>query len=356
MSHGATLPDTKPTTSALRRWFAAPETSVLIVLVALLIYMAATGRFGMFTNEFNRDSLTRTISLQSFLAVGVLVVIITGGIDLSIGSLVAFAGMLLAVVMSRLADGGVSVPAAMGVGILVVLGASLLLGVIHAALIQFLKLPSFVVTLASMSMLRSGALLLNNALPLPIERFPFISFLGNQKIWLAGTGFGIPVSTLLLVVLAGAMMLTLHLTQVGRHVYSVGSNEEASRLSGVSVFKVRLFAYGACSLFGGVAGILYAGYGGQGDPSAGVMFELNAISAAVIGGAALTGGRGSVIGTLLGVMLLEWILNIINLTLDNPTFWRGMVVGGVLLAAVVFNQVRQMNLLGRWLGGAARKA
>jgi ribose transport system permease protein len=128
-------------------------------------------------------------------------------------------------------------------------------------------------------------------------------------------------------------------------VYSVGSNEEASRLSGVNVFQTRLFAYGACSLLAGLAGILYAGYGGQGDPSSGVMFELNAISAAVIGGAVLTGGRGSVIGTVLGAMLLEWILNMINLGLlpiQNTTLWRGMVVGTVLLAAVVLNQIRLM--------------
>jgi ribose transport system permease protein len=312
------------------------------VLIGLVVLMAATGRLGMFTGEFNRESLTRSVSMQAILAVGVLLVILTGGIDLSLGSLVAFGGMLLAVVMVRLTEHGMATLPAALIGIAVVLVASALLGVVHAALVHYLKLPSFVVTLASMSMLRSGALLLNDATPLPIEKFDLIKFLGNGKLYIAGTSAGIPVPAVVLAVIAVALVAVLGFTRIGRRVYSVGSNEEASRLSGVNVFHTRLFVYGTCSLLTGVAAILYAGYGAQGDPSSGIMFELNAISAAVIGGAALTGGRGSVIGTILGAMLLEWILNIINLTLSNPTFWRGMVVGGVLLAAVVFNQIRLM--------------
>lgn len=327
--------------AAWQRWLAAPETSVLFVIVVLAFYMATTGQTKSFFGEFNRDALTRSVSMQSILAIGVLLVILTGGIDLSLGSLVAFDGMLLAVTMARLADGGMAIGSATLIGILAVLAFSLLLGMLHATLVQHLKLPSFVVTLASMSMLRSGALLLNNAVPMPIERFKLVTFLGNGKVYMAGTGFGIPVTALIMILLAVTLVAILGFTRMGRHVYSVGSNEEATRLSGVQVYKVRLFVYGACSLLSGLAGILYAGYSGQGDPSSGNMFELNAISAAVIGGAVLTGGRGSVIGTVLGAALLEMILSMINLTMSNPTLWRGMVVGAVLLLAVVFNQLRQ---------------
>jgi ribose transport system permease protein len=309
--------------------------------------MMGSGRLGEFTSEFNRESLARTISLQSIFAIGVLLVILTGGIDLSLGSVIAFAGMLLATCMTRLADGGMAVGPATLLGILAVLGFSLALGLLHAALVHFLRLPSFVVTLASMSILRSGALLLNNAVPQPIERFKLITFLGNGKLYLAGTGIGLPVPAVLVAVIAVIMVAVLTATRIGRQVYSVGSNEEATRLSGVDVFHVRAFVYCSCSLLAGAAGILYAGYGGQGDPSGGTMFELNAISAAVIGGAVLTGGRGSVVGTLLGATLLESILNMINLTLSNPTLWRGIVVGGVLLAAVIFNQLRQMRVFER---------
>lgn len=332
---------------AWRRWVAAPEASVLAVLAALWVVLIFTGTLGKFTGDLNRDSLSRTISFQTIFAIGELLVILTGGIDLSIGSLIAFDGMLLSVLMTRLADSGMAVPTATVIGILAVLAFSLLLGLAHASLVHFLKLPPFVVTLASMSMLRSGALLLNDAVPVPIERFDLIKYLGNGKLFLTGTTIGVPFATVLLTVIAIGMIAILGYSRLGRQVYSVGSNVEASRLSGINIFRVRAFVYGTCSLLAGVAAILYAGYSAQGDPSSGNMFELNAISAAVIGGAVLTGGRGSVIGTVLGSMLLEWILNIINLTMSNPNLWRGMVVGGVLLMAVIFNQIRQMGLLRR---------
>jgi ribose transport system permease protein len=306
----------------------------------LYVYLFFSGQMKTFASDFNRDNLARAISLQSIFAIGELLVILTGGIDLSLGSLVAFSGMLLAFVMSKLLDSGMDPTQATFVGILVVLIFSGLLGTLHATLIQRLKLPPFVVTLASMSILRSGAQLLNNAVPITIERFPIISYLGNKKMYIAGTGLGLPVPTLILILVMAAVIALLVGTRTGRHIYSVGSNEEASRLSGVNVFRVRLVVYGISSLLGGLAGILYAGYGGQGDPLSGNMFELNAVSAAVIGGAVLTGGRGSVIGTVLGAALLEQILSTINLTLSNPTLWRGTVVGGVLLAAVIFNQLR----------------
>ena len=325
----------------IARWLATPEASVVIVLIALVIMMAGTGRLPQFANPDNQVNVFRSIGMQSLMGVGVLLVILTGGIDLSLGSLVAFSGMLLAIVMTKLADGGMNPALATLVGIFAVLAFSLALGFLHATLVHKLKLPSFVVTLASMSMLRSGAYLMNNAVPVVIDRFEIIKTLGNKQLYLAGSPIGLPIPFIILLIVAISIAAILMFTQIGRQVYSVGSNEEASRLSGVNVFRVRLFVYGMCSLLAGLAGILYTGYGGQGDPSSGIMFELNAISAAVIGGAVLTGGRGSVLGTVLGAILLEWILSMINLTLSNPTLWRGLVVGGVLIAAVVLNQLRQ---------------
>lgn len=343
---------TKPAIPAWRRRLATPEASVVVVILLLGLYIARTGHLEKFASPENRDALARSVSLQSIFAMGELLVILTGGIDLSLGSLIAFGGMLMAWLMGRLTEGGMAVPQATAIGIAAVLGFSLALGCVHAALVQFLRLPPFVVTLGSMSMLRSGALLFNNAVPIPIQQFEFVTYLGNGKLFLAGTGFGLPVATVLMLLLAVALIAVLGFTRIGRQVYAVGSNEEAARLSGVNVFRVRFFAYGVCSLLGGLAAILYAGYGAQGDPSSGVMFELNAISAAVIGGAALTGGRGSILGTLLGATLLESILSIINLTLSNPTLWRGMVVGGVLLLAVVLNQLRQTRFFSILWSGA----
>jgi ribose transport system permease protein len=128
---------------------------------------------------------------------------------------------------------------------------------------------------------------------------------------------------------------------VGRYLYSVGSNEQATLLSGVNVYKVKLFAYGASALLGGVAGVLWASYGGQGDPLAGQAYELDAVAASVVGGASLAGGQGSVLGTVLGATLLMVIFSAINLTLSSPDLWRGTVVGGVLLFAVLVTALQQ---------------
>lgn len=320
---------------------------MVLVIVVLWLYMATTKYFGRFASPDNLGNLARSIGLQSITSIAELLVILTGGIDLSIGSLLGFAGMLLAKVMTQLADGGMPVQQATFAGIAVVLVFSLLLGLFHAVLIHFLKLPPFVVTLGSMSVLRSAAQLMNNAVPIPIDRFELVRFLGNEKVYVAGTAMGFPVPLIVMLILAAVIFAILVGTRLGRHVYSVGSNEEASRLSGVNVFKVLCFVYGGCSLLAGITAILYTGYGGQGNPTQGEMAELNAISAAVIGGALLTGGRGSVVGAILGAALLQCLLSIINFVLNNPSMWSGTVVGMVLVTAVILNQLRQMPLFRR---------
>src|SRR5207249_2943866 len=133
----------------------------------------------------------------------------------------------------------------------------------------------------------------------------------------------------------------LNRTKIGRYVYSVGSNEQATELSGVNVMRVKLFAYGASALLGGMAGILWASYGGQGDPRLAPAYEVAAVAAAVVGGASLTGGQGSVSGTVLGAALLYVIFSAINLTLSKPDLWRGTVVGGILLLAVLVTAYQQ---------------
>ncbi len=350
----------KPQAGGLKKsWWQAPEASVLLVILLVVLFMFVTGQpekagtkgiWENFRGTDNIDNLLRSIGLQSIFAVGELLVIITGGIDLSVGSLIAFDGMIMGKVMTSMVNGGASVGTATAVGIVVVLAFSISLGLGHAALIHYLKLPPFVVTLASMSILRTGALIVNDQLPITLQQFDLISYLGNKKLFIAGTGVGLPVPLLILLIVAAAVGLILIKTRIGRQVYAVGSNEEASRLSGVSVFKVRAFAYGSCSALAGVAAILFAGYSNQADPNAGPMFELNAVSAVVIGGAVLTGGRGTVIGTVLGAVLLELLLSVINFKVENANNWRGIIVGGVLLLAVTLNQLRLM-----WMARRAGK-
>ncbi len=310
------------------------EFSVVAVLAIICIILYFSPARGTFYTSGNMQNLMLQIALLSSFAIGETIVIISGGIDLSLGSLVGFGGMVLAWTAVAL-NAHLYIGAAMGLAILATLVVTYLVGAAHASLIHRLRLPPFVVTLASLTIFRSQALLMNKQLPISIAGFPFLGYLAN------GSYLGIPIPVYIVAVIAVAMHLILSYTKVGRYVYSVGSNEQATQLSGVNISRVKLFAYGASAVLAGVAGILYAGYGGQGDPQSGGGYELDAVAAAVIGGANLRGGQGTIAGTLLGACLLKVILSGINLTISNPSLWEGSVVGGVLLLAVLVSAFQQ---------------
>ena len=323
-----------------KRLLAARESSVVVVLMIICVALFFSSARETFYSPRNLQNLSLQIALLTTFAIGETIVIITSGIDLSLGSLIAFSGMILAATATKLDTS--APPFAIVGAIILALGVALSIGLLHATLIQRLRLPPFVVTLASLTILRSQSLLLNKQLPITISQFPFLTNLSNGRIPSKAV-FAVPLPVILVAVIAIVAHFILSRTRIGRYVYSVGSNEQATRLSGVNVGNVKLFAYGASALLGGVAGILYAGYGGQGDPLSGQGYELNAVAATVIGGASLTGGQGSIAGTVLGACLLNVILSGINLTIANPSLWEGTVVGGVLLLAVLTSALQQRN-------------
>jgi len=333
-----------PSESLWKRFFGTRESSVLIVLVLLCIGLYLhPATHDKFYGRPNWLNLSRQIALLGVFAIGETIVILTGGIDLSLGSLIGFSGMLLAVIVTRL-DGRLFTGAAVALAILLTLLASFGIGAIHANLIHKLRLPPFVVTLASLSILRSQSLLMNSQLPISLTNYDFLLRLANGSLF-EHSRFPIPIPLALLVVIGVATHFLLSRARIGRYVYSVGSNEVGTQLSGVNVGRVKLFAYGVAALLGGVAGILYAGYSTQGDPRNGIGYELNAVAAAVIGGTALTGGQGTVLGTVLGACLLNVILTGLNmLDVPNQSLWQGTVVGGVLLLAVLTSAFRRRKL------------
>jgi len=305
------------------------ELSVVVVLAVLCLAMAFTEQRASFFGSRNVTNIVQQVALLSLFAIGETIVIITSGIDLSLGSLIAFTGMLAAYFVAKLAVPFQPLPAAL-FAIVITLVIALAIGLLHGTLIHRLKLPPFVVTLTALLVLRSQSLVVNQQLPISLNNQPFLTAMAQ----------GAPLWILLIVVAVVAHIL-LSQTRIGRYLYALGGNEQATRLSGVNIFKVKLFAYGASGLLGGLAGILWAGYGGQGNPQIGVGYELDAVASAVVGGASLTGGRGSVPGTILGATLLITILSAINLTLSSPDIWRGTVVGGVLLFAVLVTAFQQ---------------
>ncbi len=304
------------------------------MLVVLCLAMAFTDQRGNFFGSRNLNIILQQVALLSLFGIGETIVIITGGIDLSLGSLIAFTGMLCALFLGMFSVGLLAVPALLFALTLALL-AALAIGLLQASLVHKLKLPPFVVTLTALLVLRSQSLILNKQLPISVSDKPLLLNLSSVEL-----SRGAPLLVILALVAVLAHVL-LSRTRIGRYLYAIGSNETATRLSGVNVFKVKLFAYGASALLGGLAGVLFASYSGQGDPQIGAGYELDAVAAAVVGGASLTGGRGSVLGTILGALLLNTILSAINLTLSSPDIWRGTVVGGVLLFAVLVSAFQQ---------------
>ena len=319
--------------SLLVRLIRSREFSVIVVIALLCVLLMFTPASETFFTQRNLLNVTRQVALLAIFAIGEVVVIIAGGIDLSVGSLIAFTGMLMALMITRVFGHlGPTVAVSLGVG--VALLASLAIGGLHATLIHYLRLPPFVVTLASLLVLRSQSSVINNQLQITLQDYPALLNLANGNL-LESTGHPVPVPVVILLAVALAAAAVLGFARIGRYVYSVGSNEAATRLSGVNVYRVKLFAYGLSALLGGVAGVLWAAYGGQGDPQAGNSYELDAVASCVVGGASLNGGQGSVAGAVLGAVLLQVIFSAINLALPKPDLWRGSVVGGVLLFAVL---------------------
>jgi ribose transport system permease protein len=318
--------------------------AVLLLLCLGMLLISVSGKFPHVLNFWsvrNWQLILLQTALLAVFAIGETIVIITGGIDLSLGSLIAFTGMLLARLVTTL-DTRMYTGIAVALGVALTLSASLAIGFWHATLVHRVRLPAFVVTLVSLLVLRSQSLVMNHhqQIVLPQEKYPLFDWLANGKLF-PDSVFPLPVPVVILAVVAISAHVTLTRTRIGRYLYSIGSNEQATTLSGVNVFRVKLFAYGVSALLGGVAGILYAGYGGQGDPSAANAYELDSVAAAVVGGASLTGGQGSVTGTVIGACLLHAIFSGINLTLSEPSLWRGTVVGGVLLLAVLMTALQQ---------------
>jgi len=285
-----------------------------------------------------------TVALQvtsiAYLGIGATCVIITGGIDLSVGAILALSGVVAALAVK----GGAAVPLGMLAGLLV--GA--LCGAINGLCVTLLKLPPFIATLGMMLVARGVALQITDAKAVGGLGDSFAE-LGNGSLWrivkVGGDGFpdivfpGIPYPVLLMVALAVAVAVLLNRTRLGRHVYAVGSNTEAARLSGVDVRGVTLFAYVLSGTLAGLAGCVLMSRLVTAQPSEGLMYELDAIAAAVIGGTSLSGGIGTISGTLIGAFVIGILRNGLNMG-GVSAFIQQIIIGLVILLTVWIDQMR----------------
>ena len=308
--------------------FAALAGLVLLVLA-----------FSLTNAAFHTMSNAVTIALQTsaiaFIGLGATLTIITAGIDLSLGSVLALAGVAAALA----AQAGVPVPLAMLAGVLT--GA--LCGAINGLVVTRLKLPPFIATLGMMMIARGVALQITGARP--VSGLPeSFGTLGNGSLFRiveeGANGFprvvfpGIPYPVILMVILAVAVAVMLGRTPFGRHLYAIGSNEEAARLSGVKVDRVKTGAYILSGAMAGVAGIVLMSRLVTGQPNEGIAYELDAIAAAVIGGTSLAGGLGTISGTIIGAFIIGILRN--GLNMNGVSFFIQMIIIGVVIIATVW--------------------
>jgi ribose/xylose/arabinose/galactoside ABC-type transport system permease subunit len=299
---------------------------------------------GNFLEPGNITNVLRQITVNAIMGVGQTFVIITAGIDLSVGSLIALAGVVMAQISNALPFGG---PGNFIVTLLVGLAVGCAAGYVNAVPVVRLNLPPFITTLAMMQMARGLAFILAHGQPIPLTNSTPFDWLGTGYLFPGIFGLpGIPYAVLVMAVVVVVFMIILGRTAYGRYVLALGGNEEAARLAGIDTGRVKTLVYvisGGCAA---LAGLLLISRFGSGAPQNGTGYELQAIAAVVVGGTSLMGGRGSVVGTFFGALLIGVLNNVMNL-LHVESYTQLIVLGAVILLAVVLDQLRKRYLAAR---------
>lgn len=316
------------------------EGRAFIALIVLIIVFSLLS--DSFLTVSNLIIMTKHVALNAILALGMLFVILKGGIDLSIGSTLGLSGVVAGVLLQGLpidAFGVVLYPA-VWVVVLVSLAVGTFVGLVNGILITRFNVAPFIATLGMLYVARGAALLISNGSTYP--RLQGSPELGNTGFNLVGGSrpLGIPISIWIMVVLALIALFVLRKTPFGRSVYATGGNERAAELAGVRVKVIKLGVYMISGFCAAIAGLITASELASAIPNAGVTFELNAIAACVIGGAALSGGRGNVRGVLLGAFVIGFLADGLVLV-KVSTFWQTLIKGAVIVLAVMLDQAQQ---------------
>jgi ribose transport system permease protein len=294
---------------------------VSLIVLFVLLWIASP----YFLTATNLSSLVRQTAVINIMALGMTIVIISGGIDLSVGAILAMGGLLGTMAMEK----GLPIPAGIAIGI----GAGLLCGLLNGVLITRLKIAPFIVTLGTLGIFRGSTLLISNGLP--VHNIPAgFAFLGE------GTLLGVPFVLWLLVVCALAMHFVLEHTRLGRYSFAIGSNSAAAIYAGIPVVFYTTAVYAIGGLLTGLAGMVEASRLMTGQPTAGNGYELQAIAAVVIGGGSLHGGEGSVVGTLIGAFIMGLLANGSDL-LGISNYVQQVVIGAVIILAVTLDELRK---------------
>ncbi len=307
--------------------------SLLVLLVLAAAMSILSPYFLSFANFVNILQATAVIGV---LAIGATFVICSAGIDLSLGSVMAFAGIVGAMAMNKL-----GLPTAAGV--VGCLAAGALAGAISGLLITRARIPAFIATLGMLSIARGAALVLSSGKPVYGLPAPFVFFGQGRpfgELGLEGPLANVPTPVIIFLVVACVAHYVLAYTKFGKYALVIGDNETAARAMGIRVDRHRLLLYILSGTLAGLAGLLFVARVNSGDPTAGLTYELSAITAAIIGGTNLFGGRGSIFGTIVGALIMGVLQNGLNL-LAVPPYYQPIATGTVLVLAVWLDQVNR---------------
>lgn len=289
-----------------------------LILLCLIITFVTPS----FLTVANITNVFTQVSVNAIIAVGMTFVILTGGIDLSVGSTLAISGAISASVIKSTGNIFLAIIAASIVGILV--------GFVNGFLIAKGKLQAFIATLATMTIFRGLTLVFTNGTPISKLPESFLN-IGNAKL-----GF-IPIPVLITVVVAAISIYVLSQTRFGRYLYALGGNEESAKLSGINTDRIKMLTYVVSGFVSAIAGVIITSRIGSASPNAGTGFELDAIAAVVIGGTSLSGGEGKISGTIIGALIIGILNNGLNLMNVSP-FYQSIVKGLVILIAVLLDK------------------
>lgn len=296
-----------------------------IIIVFILIFAAMSLLSDTFLTTYNLLNVARQITIVAILGIGMTFVILSGEIDLSVGSLVALIGVLITGFMVS----GLPMPIAIIIGLIMGIG----LGFINGFVTTFGRIPSFIVTLGMMTIARGLSLVYTDGYPISDLPESF-SFIGRGYIG------PIPTPVVIMAICFIVGYIVLKYTRFGRNVYALGGNEEAARLSGIKTKKTKVLVFVISGLTAAIAGIILASRLNSGQPSAGTSMELDAIAAVVIGGTSFSGGKGSIVGTLIGALIIGVISNGLNL-LGVSSYWQMITLGLIIVSAVWIDQLRK---------------
>ena len=299
------------------------QKSLITLLVLILIVSCLSDNFFTLNNIFN---ILQQTSINAIIAVGMTLVILTSGIDLTVGSIFALAGAVMVSMIGADISPFIAICAALII--------SAILGAFSGVIIAKGKLQAFIATLVMMLILRGATLVYTKGSPISIgtndnsEMFEWIAF---------GRVFGIPVPIIIMLVVFAAAWYLLKYTRLGRYIYALGGNESATQLSGINVDKVKIIVYAMSGLLCAVASTIEISRLSSAQPTAGTGYEMDAIAAVVLGGTSMSGGRGKILGTLIGALILGFLNNGLNM-LGVDAYYQMIVKGGVILLAVLVDK------------------